>query len=201
MPLKNISVLSLFVVILATISGCAIEKRASQIPQESIVTTTPGGSYNRKDWPHWIDADRDCQNTRQEMLIAYSEIAVIFRNGKQCTVIAGKWFDEYTGNLYIKASDVDIDHIVPLAHAHRYGAYQWTRNQRRKFANDFENLLIVNDAINHSKGDQAPHQWLPPRKSYWCEYGRRWTHIKEKYQLWYNKEEQRFLNRMVEACR
>lgn len=200
MPLKKINILSIFIVILAAISGCAIEKHAPQILQESIVTTAPVGAYSRKDWPHWIDADSDCQNTRQEMLIASTRIAVTYKDGRQCTVIAGQWIDEYTGNIYIKSSDVDIDHIVPLAHAHRHGANQWTRSQRRKFANDFENLLVVNDAVNQSKGDQAPHEWLPPRKSYWCEYGRRWTYIKEKYRLWYDQEERETLDRLAETC-
>lgn len=201
MPLKNIRTLFLFAVVVAAISGCAIEKRAPQIPQESTVTTAPVGPYNRKDWPHWIDADGDCQNTRQEMLIASSRIAVTFKDGRRCTVVAGQWLDEYTGNLYFKASKVDIDHIVPLAHAHRHGAYQWTRNQRRKFANDFENLVVVNDTVNQSKGDQAPHEWLPSRIEYWCEYGRRWTYIKGKYRLWYDKDERQTLDRLAETCR
>lgn len=200
MPLKNSYIVSLFIVILATISGCAIEKRAAPTEQQSIVTTAPLSPYNRKEWPHWVDADSDCQNTRQEMLIAFSRIAVTFKDKRHCTVLRGEWFDVYTQKIFTKASDVDIDHIVPLAHAHRHGADKWTRNQRRQFANDFENLVVVNDATNQSKGDQAPHEWLPPRESYWCEYGRRWIHIKEKYRLWYGKEERQTLNRLAETC-
>jgi hypothetical protein len=26
--------------------------------------------YNRNDWPHWSDDDKDCQNTRHEILIS-----------------------------------------------------------------------------------------------------------------------------------
>ena len=83
----------------------------------------------------------------------------------------------------MKASDVDIDHIVSLAHAHRHGADNWTKAQRRIFANDFENLLVVDDATNRAKSDKAPHEWLPPQKNYWCEYGQRWERVKNKYGL------------------
>jgi len=100
-----------------------------------------------------------------------------------------------------KASDVDIDHIVPLAHAHRHGAANWTRAQRRAFANDFDNLLVVNDSTNQSKSGQAPHEWLPPLKEYWCEYGKRWERVKDKYGLLrYSDQEHIALNRLAETC-
>lgn len=156
--------------------------------------------YNRKDWPHWIDEDKDCQNTRQELLIATSKKPVQFKNSKHCTVTQGEWHEVYTGKTFTKASDVDIDHIVPLAHAHRHGADKWTKAQRKQFANDFENLLVADDAVNQSKSDQAPNEWLPPLKSYWCEYGKRWELIKEKYKLWYGSQERITLNQLAETC-
>lgn len=156
--------------------------------------------YDRKDWPHWIDEDGDCQNTRQELLIATSKVSVQFKKAKGCTVKSGKWFGVYTGQTFTNASDLDIDHIVPLAHAHKYGADQWTKAQRREFANDLDNLLVVDDATNQSKSDQAPHEWLPPQKSYWCEYGKRWERVKNKYGLRFSSEERLTLNQLAKTC-
>ena len=34
---------------------------------EHLVASCP--SYNRKDYPHWIDLDKDCQDTHQEILV------------------------------------------------------------------------------------------------------------------------------------
>ena len=49
--------------------------------------------YLRKQWKHWSDADGDCQHTRQEVLIAESEIAVTFTNSDKCKVASGRWTD------------------------------------------------------------------------------------------------------------
>lgn len=104
MPLKNI-VISLLVSILATITGCAVEKRVTPAQQESTAAPAQISPYNRKDWPHWIDADRDCQNTRQEMLIATSRVPVKFKAARHCTVVFGEWFGVYTGKTFTKASE------------------------------------------------------------------------------------------------
>ncbi len=177
----------------------SIHKQSKEAYQQA----TPGTFsriYNRKDWPHWIDADGDCQNTRQELLIATSKVPVQFKDYRRCTVRQGKWYGVYTGRTFYRASDLDIDHIVPLAHAHRHGADQWTKAQRRKFANDYENLLVVDDSTNQAKSDQAPHEWLPPQKSYWCEYGKRWERVKDKYGLRYSDQERIALNSLAETC-
>ncbi|MXS83764.1 HNH endonuclease [Nitrosomonas oligotropha] len=211
MQLKRLTIISkriacqafLLIATLGIFSGCAANKGESYLSQNAGVSAyqTSQKPYNRKDWPHWIDADGDCQNTRQEMLIAASRMPVQFKNSKHCTVVKGEWVGAYTGKVFTKASDVDIDHIVPLAHAHQHGAGKWSRKQRREFANDSENLIVVSDSVNQSKSDKAPHEWLPPRKDYWCEYGRRWTSIKEKYRLWFSSRELKTLRMLAETCR
>ncbi|WP_293008150.1 HNH endonuclease family protein [Nitrosomonas sp.] len=202
--MRKIGCVFLLISIMTTLLSCAIEKRSQTFEQEEATnntkTTIPAKPYNRKDWPHWIDADGDCQDTRQELLIATSKIQVQFKDLKHCTVIYGEWYGVYTGKTFIKASDIDIDHIVPLAHAHRHGAAYWTKEQRKTFANDFENLVAVSDSANRSKSDKAPHEWLPPLKSYWCEYGKRWKRIKDKYRLWYSQQESFKLNQLARTC-
>ena len=65
---------------------------------------------------------------------------------------------------WIAASDVDIDHMVPLSNAWKSGAASWTTARRQSFANDLQNpqLLAVTDNVNQAKGDQGPETWKPP---------------------------------------
>ena len=52
--------------------------------------------YNRSEWPHWSDEDKDCQNTRHELLISTSSKDVTYKTGKQCNVLAGSSYDPYS---------------------------------------------------------------------------------------------------------
>ncbi|MDP5208849.1 hypothetical protein Q5Y71_03745, partial [Microbulbifer sp. 2205BS26-8] len=72
--------------------------------------------YDRHEWlPRWSDSDGDCQSTRHELLIQFSLAPVTFTNAKSCTVNTGLWLDPYTGQFFTLASDLDIEHIVPLS--------------------------------------------------------------------------------------
>lgn len=142
--------------------------------------------YHRNAFKHWIDIDKDCQNTRSEILIERSKEKVSFKkrkNKKECTVLSGKWDDFYYPETLTLAKDVDVDHIVPLKNAWISGASYWSKKQREKFANDPENLVLTNKKYNRQKGAKTPLEWTPAIRAYNCKYLEQWIYIKRKYKL------------------
>jgi hypothetical protein len=89
---------------------------------------TPGVAYDRDEYDSWVDDDGDCVNTRHEVLIRDSSATVV-RSG--CSLVSGRWVDPYDGAVYSLASAVQVDHFVPLAHAHRVRAWAWDEATKR----------------------------------------------------------------------
>ena len=148
-----------------------LEEHNSMIPQ-----------YSRKQWSHWIDKDNNCLNTRQELLKSRSLTPIVLsKNG--CRVISGTWDDYYYPERLFLTKDIDIDHVIPLKHAHQNGGYKWSFQQKEEFANDFENLVITNKLYNRKKGSQGIDKWLPAKIEYACKYAKNWFYLKKKYQL------------------
>lgn len=100
--------------------------------------------YQRSAFGHgWDDADGDCRDSRAEALINASTTRVRFASEKDCRVVTGRWISPFTGEVIQNASNVDIDHVVPLAWAWERGAKNWPKEKRERFANDPKNLLPV----------------------------------------------------------
>ena len=156
--------------------------------------------YDRKAYmTRWLDADRDCQNTRQEVLIAESLVPVKL-DAKGCKVLAGRWLDPYTGQVFTNPRQLDIDHVVPLAEAHRAGAALWPHDRKRAYANDLdmpEALVAVSARANRAKGAKTPLEWLPPNRAFHCEYLDWWIRIKQKWAL---KLDPRVLRMQARKC-
>ena len=137
--------------------------------------------YDRGLYRHWIDEDRDCQNTRQEVLIEESTVRVTL-DPRRCKVVAGRWEDPYTGRVFTDPGQLDIDHLIPLAEVHRSGGDKWNSTLRRAYANDLtdpKTLNAVFRSANRSKDDRDPANWMPPNAAYHCEYVATWTSVKE----------------------
>ena len=160
---------------------------------------TYADNYNRSQWAHWSDFDDDCQNTRQELLITSSLIKVTFTDKSNCTVATGLWIGSFTGQKFTEAQDVDIDHIIPLKYAHESGGATWSPLLKRLFANDAENLLVVDDRENQIKGSKGLSEYMP-RVEYQCEYIHRWVYLSQKYQLSLSPPDLKIIDERVPTC-
>jgi Protein of unknown function (DUF1524) len=168
----------------------------------------PPGSmsgYSREKFPHWSDADEfgwrglpdDSCDVREAALIRDGRDV---RVGEGCDVVSGRWRDPYAGGTYSDPSELDIDHVVPLANAWRSGASSWEEALRERYANDPEVLLAAEAGENRSKGDKGPEAWRPPLRSAWCDYATRWIDIKAQYDLSVNPQERGALREMLVTC-
>jgi hypothetical protein len=168
-------------------------QRVQSATQEAEVT---GRSYprlyNRDDWGGWIDEDGDCQDTRAEILIRDSQAKVSF---DRCRVVSGLWNLPYSGGSTTSASQIDIDHIIPLKWAHGHGGGRWPKSRKRAFANDPDNLLSTYYSENRSKGAKGPDQWMPAVNK--CSYAQGWERLIEKYDL---VATSKVLTALKEAC-
>jgi hypothetical protein len=155
--------------------------------------------YSRDKFPHWITKPGTTCNTREEILKRDGTNVV---TNASCAATSGRWFSPYDGATWTAASDVDIDHVVPLAAAWRSGAASWTTAQRQAFANDRDHpqLIAVTDNVNQAKGDQTPATWKPPLTSYYCTYAKMWTGVKSYYGLSVNPNEKDALTSMLGTC-
>ncbi|PCG87677.1 hypothetical protein CIB93_01075 [Streptomyces sp. WZ.A104] len=154
--------------------------------------------YSRDKFPHWITQSGTC-NTREVVL---KRDGTNVQQNAACAAISGSWYSPYDGATWSAASDVDIDHMIPLAEAWRSGASSWTTTQRRSFANDLTRpqLIAVTDNVNQSKGDRDPAEWMPPRTAYKCTYVRAWVHVKHHYGLSVDQAEKSALQTALNGC-
>jgi hypothetical protein len=189
--------------------GCSRDAPTGPTPNPSVPSLTispvPSGlpAYDRDDWKHWIDADHDCQDTRAEVLIAEAVATVLFRDPGHCTVDSGQWTDRYTNQSVSIAGDLDVDHLVPLANAHRSGGWRWSPSEKARYANDLTyplHLIAVTASANRSKGDRGPEEWRPSNSAYLCSYANAWVTVKSRWGLTATQEEWNALQQMLATC-
>ncbi|MBQ0906030.1 HNH endonuclease family protein [Micromonospora sp. U21] len=170
----------------------------SQLNALTVATQGSTSGYSRDLFPHWITISGSC-NTREQVLKRDGTSVVV---NSSCAATSGRWYSPYDGATWTAASDVDIDHVVPLAEAWRSGANSWTTSRRQSFANDLTRpqLIAVTDNVNQSKGDQDPSTWQPSLSSYRCTYSKMWITVKYNWSLKLQSSEKSALQSMLNTC-
>lgn len=162
-----------------------------------IVSIGYSQTYVRSEWGvSWVDVDKDCQNTRQEVLIEESLIPVTF-DESGCKVTSGLWVCIYTGQVFTDPSKLDIDHFVPLENAFVSGGYAWTSSKKKEYANflgDKYHLVAVSSSANRAKQGSSPDKWMPSYKPTQCAYLKIWSDIKDAWELTYTDAESIFID-------
>ncbi len=163
----------------------------------------PLTGYSREAFgPDWADVNRNGCDTRNDILTRDLRQTVI----ENCVVLSGVLVDPYSGTEItfergpVSSMEVQIDHVVALANAWQTGAFRWDDGKRLRFANDPQNLLAVRGDLNLQKGDGDAATWLPPKKSFRCEYVKRQIAVKAEYGLWVTPAEKGALQRVLEGC-
>ncbi|MFG1766933.1 DUF1524 domain-containing protein [Micromonospora parva] len=155
-----------------------------------------------RDIPRPRPGQRGSRRTRpvREQVLKRDGTSVVVDSS--CAATSGRWYSPYDGATWTAASDVDIDHVVPLAEAWRSGANSWTTSRRQSFANDLTRpqLIAVTDNVNQSKGDQDPSTWQPPLSSYRCTYSKMWITVKYSWGLTLQSSEKSALQSMLNTC-
>lgn len=153
--------------------------------------------YDRDLFDHWIDANGNSCDTREEVLLRQNLLA-----GASCSDRTGSWYSAYDDLRFTTSSSLDIDHFIPLAEAWGSGAKSWDEGRRERFANDLYgySLIAVSASSNRSKSDRDPAEWLPPRAAFLCTYLARWVAVKYRWRLAVDSAERGAIRSSWRSC-
>jgi hypothetical protein len=165
----------------------------------------PKTGYDRKAkfGTPWMDMNRNGCDTRNDIL--RRDLIAPTPSGP-CKILAGVLEDNYTGESidFVRGNTtstlVQIDHLVSLSDAWQKGAQLLSQQQRITFANDPLNLETVDGPTNSAKGAGDAATWLPPNRSFRCEYVARQISVKATYSLWVTAAEKQAMARVLEEC-
>ena len=184
-------------------AAISIEDSITLLNTLEVKGRAPKTGYSRAQFPHWSDLDRNGCDSRNEIL-KRDLTQIVFKVGtKDCKVLSGVLQDPFSNKVLTfttAKSVVDIDHLVALSNAWQTGAAYFDKNIRTQIANDPINLLAVDAKLNRQKGDGDAATWLPPNKSFRCEYVSRQVAVKAKYSLWVTDAEKAAIVRVLSNC-
>lgn len=200
-------VLSLLVTVAWPAEASSTESALSIIEIQGTKGRAAKTGYTRAQFGQtWADVDRNGCDTRNDILKRDLSAQVFKEKTRDCVVLSGVLLDPFSGEVInfvrgnITSMEVQIDHVVALSNAWQTGAFKLTVKDRTALANDPLNLLAVKGRLNSQKQDGDAATWLPPLKSYRCDYVARQIAVKMKYKLWFTSPEKDAMVRILKSC-
>ena len=202
--MRRIVVIALLLSLLPAINSQAATTDAlTALNKLEVKGRAPKTGYTRAQFPHWSDPDRNGCDARNDTLKRDLTDITYKAGTRDCKVIAGQLLDPFSGKVITFSPTkvvIDIDHVVALSNAWQTGAAYFDKAVRTQIANDPLNLLAVDSKLNRQKGDGDAATWLPPNKSFRCEYVAKQIAVKTKYKLWVTSTEKEAIIRVLSVC-
>lgn len=88
----------------------AVSTARSYLSEITVEAENNSPAYDRDEFKHWITISGSC-DTRETVL---KRDGSNVQTSSACAATSGTWYSDYDGATWTAASDVDIDHIVPL---------------------------------------------------------------------------------------
>lgn len=183
------------------VTGSGLDEIRAMLAEIVEAPEGPREGYDRELFRHWVDADGDGCDTREEVLIEESLVPATVGSG--CTVSVGEWFSPYDARTFVAPGGLDIDHMVPLGEAWDSSASEWDELRRQEYANDLDHpeaLIAVSAGSNRSKSDRDPAEWKPTNVDHWCRYASEWVTVKFLWGLTADAAEKLALEEMLVTC-
>lgn len=186
----------------SVVSSQAAEDRRPLLDGFIQIAAETNDPYDRDYFGYPADLDSDGCDTRDEVLIADSQVPVA-TGTSPCDVTAGQWYSPYDGVLTDDPDDIQIDHVVALSEAWDSGANEWNQGIAIEFGNAVgsdDNLQVASRASNLGKSDYDPAEWLPNNTDAICWYVTTWSQIKLDWDLAMDETEYTTVTSILANC-
>lgn len=153
--------------------------------------TDPPGYDKEARFGRWNYIGGGCDE--RDAVLAHDLTDDAYAPGSSCEVVSGELYGQS-----VRATDLDVDHVVPERLAWSTGAAAWTDAQREAFANDLMELRAEPVSSNRANGELGPEAADPGGDR--CAYAVQFVLVADRYHLTVTGPRRAALSRLLDSC-
>ncbi len=151
----------------------------------------------------WAPVEEGCLGLAESVLIARSNVPVVWADQLECVPDRGEWNDRYLEATLTRTLEANVVTLIPPAVVHASGGSTWSPATRQAYVADQNHpatLQIVSAGAGHNPRGQDPSAWRPSSPDIWCAYAVDWISVKTHWQLAVTDSERSALDEMLDTC-